>query len=189
MASQLNAHEFEQVMGVGDGQGSLACYSPWGHKESDTTEQLNNNLRSARWVLWSLYLVQNMPQLGMHMLIFSPMQFLYILLLEERCVGMPALQRKGPRSHPVSERPQKVQLRKKHCVFPGVSLSLEFRVISTFWLWGVQLLKDRKSKPRQVDLPASPSRPIRDKWPWPAWGKHQTRRESSLFGLDFALDC
>ena len=28
-------------MGVGDGQGSLACYSPWGRKESDTTEQMN----------------------------------------------------------------------------------------------------------------------------------------------------
>ena len=28
---------------VGDGQGSLACCSPWGHKESDTTERLNNN--------------------------------------------------------------------------------------------------------------------------------------------------
>ena len=33
--------EFEQAQGVGDGQGSLACYSPWGHKESDTTEWLN----------------------------------------------------------------------------------------------------------------------------------------------------
>ena len=29
-------HEFEQVLGVGDGQGSLACCSPWGHKKSDT---------------------------------------------------------------------------------------------------------------------------------------------------------
>ena len=38
---QLDRHEFEQVLGVGDGQGSLACCSPWGHKESDTTEQLN----------------------------------------------------------------------------------------------------------------------------------------------------
>ena len=38
---QLNAHEFEQALGVGDGQGSLACCSPWGHKESDTTERLN----------------------------------------------------------------------------------------------------------------------------------------------------
>ena len=36
---RLNGHEFEQVLGVGDGQGSLACYSPWGHKESDTAEQ------------------------------------------------------------------------------------------------------------------------------------------------------
>ena len=38
---QLNGHEFEQAPGVGDGQGGLACYSPWGHKELDTTEQLN----------------------------------------------------------------------------------------------------------------------------------------------------
>ena len=37
----LNGHEFEQGPGVGDGQESLACCSPWGHKESDTTEQLN----------------------------------------------------------------------------------------------------------------------------------------------------
>ena len=40
---QLNRHEFEQALGDGDGQGGLACYSPWGHKESDTTELLNNN--------------------------------------------------------------------------------------------------------------------------------------------------
>ena len=38
---RLDGHEFEQVPGVGDGQGSLACCSPWGHKESDTTERLN----------------------------------------------------------------------------------------------------------------------------------------------------
>ena len=37
----LDGHEFEQDPGVGDGQGSLACCSPWGHKESDTTEWLN----------------------------------------------------------------------------------------------------------------------------------------------------
>ena len=34
-------HEFEQAPGVGDGQGSLACCSPWGSNESDTTERLN----------------------------------------------------------------------------------------------------------------------------------------------------
>ena len=39
----LDGHEFEQAPGVSDGQGSLACCSPWGCKESDTTEQLNNN--------------------------------------------------------------------------------------------------------------------------------------------------
>ena len=35
---QLDGHEFEQAPGVGDGQGSLVCYSPWDCKESDTTE-------------------------------------------------------------------------------------------------------------------------------------------------------
>ena len=38
---QLDGHEFEQALGVGDRQGSLACCSPRGHKESDMTEQLN----------------------------------------------------------------------------------------------------------------------------------------------------
>ena len=36
-----DGHEFESAPGVGDGQGNLACCSPWGCKESDTTEQLN----------------------------------------------------------------------------------------------------------------------------------------------------
>ena len=35
---QLDEHEFEQALGVSDGQGSLVCYSPWGHKEWNTTE-------------------------------------------------------------------------------------------------------------------------------------------------------
>ena len=39
---QLDGREFEQTLGDGKGQGSLVCCSPWGHKESDTTEQLNN---------------------------------------------------------------------------------------------------------------------------------------------------
>ena len=38
---RLNGHEFKQALGVGDGQGSLVYCSPWGHKESDTTERLN----------------------------------------------------------------------------------------------------------------------------------------------------
>ena len=38
---RLNRHEFEQALGVGDKQGSLASYSPWDGKELNTTEQLN----------------------------------------------------------------------------------------------------------------------------------------------------
>ena len=37
----LNGHESEQVLGDSEGQGSLACCSPWDHKELDTTERLN----------------------------------------------------------------------------------------------------------------------------------------------------
>ena len=40
---RLSGHEFEQTPGHGEGQGSLACYSPCCHKESDTTKQLKNN--------------------------------------------------------------------------------------------------------------------------------------------------
>ena len=38
----FNGHEFEQTVGDSEGQGSLACCSPWGFKESETTERLNN---------------------------------------------------------------------------------------------------------------------------------------------------
>ena len=41
-----NGHEFEQTLGDTEGQGSLACCSPWGCKELDATEQLNDNNNS-----------------------------------------------------------------------------------------------------------------------------------------------
>ena len=44
----LDEHEFEQAPSVGNGQGSLACCSPWGHKQTDTTEWLN---WSEQWYL------------------------------------------------------------------------------------------------------------------------------------------
>ena len=44
---QLNGLQFEQALGVGDGQGSLACYSPWGCKEFNMTERLNWTERSS----------------------------------------------------------------------------------------------------------------------------------------------
>ena len=43
-----NGHELGQTLGNGEGQGDLACCSPWGSKESDTTGQLNNNNKS--WI-------------------------------------------------------------------------------------------------------------------------------------------
>ena len=45
---RLHKHEFEQAPGDGEGQGSLVCFSPWGHRESDMTERLYNNNRN-RW--------------------------------------------------------------------------------------------------------------------------------------------
>ena len=51
---RFNGHEFEQALGVGDGQGNLACCSPWGSKESDTTEQLNNSLLFS-YMSWAKY--------------------------------------------------------------------------------------------------------------------------------------
>ena len=47
---QLNRYEFEQAPGVGNGQGSLVCCSPWVCKEPETTERLNNMLNQ----VWSL---------------------------------------------------------------------------------------------------------------------------------------
>ena len=38
---QLNGHEFEQALGVVDGQGSLVCCNPWGSKQSDWSDWLN----------------------------------------------------------------------------------------------------------------------------------------------------
>ena len=43
---RLNGHEFEQTMGDSEGQGSWACCSPWGCRESDTTERLTTTMKS-----------------------------------------------------------------------------------------------------------------------------------------------
>ena len=43
---QLNGHKSEQTPTYSEGQGSLACCNPWGHKELDMTQQLNNNENS-----------------------------------------------------------------------------------------------------------------------------------------------
>ena len=46
----FNGHEFEQAPGDCEGQGSLACCSPWGHKELDMTEWLNNKNEKKKWI-------------------------------------------------------------------------------------------------------------------------------------------
>ena len=55
---RFDGHELEQALGVGDGQGSLACCSPWGGKELDMTEQLNrtDTNQSLKFCLTYLYL-------------------------------------------------------------------------------------------------------------------------------------
>ena len=58
----LNGHECEQAQRVGDGQGGLACCSPWGHKESDTTEWLN--WTEPMWISWFWYLQDGYVRLG-----------------------------------------------------------------------------------------------------------------------------
>ena len=44
----LSGHDFEQTSGDGEGQGSLMCCSPWGHREWDMTERLNHKLKQGR---------------------------------------------------------------------------------------------------------------------------------------------
>ena len=71
---QLNGHEFEHAPGVGDGQGSLVCCSPWGLKESDTTEQMN-------WTELKTALMQNQMS---NRISFSRRQVLLILIYLNR---------------------------------------------------------------------------------------------------------
>ena len=52
---RLDGPEFEQAPGVGDGQGSLACCSPWGRKESDVTERLNGTSHKVMGLLGCCY--------------------------------------------------------------------------------------------------------------------------------------
>ena len=60
---QLNGHEFEQAPGD-EGQGCLACCSPWGHKESDLTEWLNKSYNC----LWLLFLCSCIPLLPLRLI-------------------------------------------------------------------------------------------------------------------------
>ena len=79
----LNGHESEETLEDSEGQGSLACYSPWDHRESDTTERLNNNNNNynsnSKFMLmgevvnqlikWTLYGELNIPGIHCNMII------------------------------------------------------------------------------------------------------------------------
>ena len=73
---QLNGHEFEQAPGVGDGQGGLECCSSWGHKESDTTEQLN----------WTEYSTVYMYHYFIHSSMDGHLGFFHVLALVNSAV-------------------------------------------------------------------------------------------------------
>ena len=76
----LDEHEFEQVSGVGDGQGSLVCYPPWDCKELDMTERLNwtewissvvTNPRLLPYTLWSFFIKPLLNYLNLKLPSFS----------------------------------------------------------------------------------------------------------------------
>ena len=60
---QLNGHEFEQALGDGEGQGSLACCSPWSRKGSDMTEQLNKRIQPLLQRVNSVFVAQKQPEM------------------------------------------------------------------------------------------------------------------------------
>ena len=75
---QLNGHEFEQVLGDGEGQGSLACYSPWGCKQSNMTKRLNNNIPEVKLQAVLTGEVQYWPTAGVLMPEGNPWVLLHL---------------------------------------------------------------------------------------------------------------
>ena len=70
----LNGHEFEQILGDSEGQGSLVCCTPWGCKESDTTERLNYQPgRKPHWRLHSNALRSLGGAVGFHYIWWTPL--------------------------------------------------------------------------------------------------------------------
>ena len=83
--TKLNEHEFEQTVGDSEGQGSLACCSPWGHKESDTTQQLKTKLKQSSKVD-KRGMFSDTPLIKHHELNWSIHNSLFLLLQKGYCV-------------------------------------------------------------------------------------------------------
>jgi len=82
---QLNGHEFKQILGDSEGLGSVACCSPWGHKELDMTYQLNKNntvLIVAAPIYVSTNSIKRFPKVS-----FYNVAFFYILNSEVVMTG------------------------------------------------------------------------------------------------------
>ena len=99
----LNGHEFGWTAGVGDGQGDLACCSPWGHKKLDTTELLNWlnwTSSSSRWwdsthKTWVCCLLSSLGKYGDGMFICTISYFLRPLYLGVLFL-FPSVKKAGP---------------------------------------------------------------------------------------------
>ena len=68
----LHRHESEQTPGDNEGQGSLACFSPWSCKESDIIGQLNNNIPKDTPIKYLLWKYQSLSKIGQHSVYFPP---------------------------------------------------------------------------------------------------------------------
>ena len=104
----LNGHEFEHILGDGEGQGNLACCHPWSCKESDTTEQLNNS-RKQTWVKlsWGKSHLVTLPYSAsrkLHLLANSTKSLRLVLLsVTQSCL---------------TPRPHGLQHTRLHCALP-----------------------------------------------------------------------
>ena len=91
---RLNGREFEQALGGGDGQGSLACCSPWGRKESDMTERLAKNNHKLEYIHKYLVLVLSFnvkhEELARYYL-HPSVHFSFCCVLFSLCFGVPVL--------------------------------------------------------------------------------------------------
>ena len=97
----LNGHEFEQTLADSEGQGSLGCCSPWGHKELDTTEWLKNNNNKTTKSREDLLRADSMP--GFYVLYMNCLSLIItkpskagilMILLEEGSFGLTELNNK-----------------------------------------------------------------------------------------------
>ena len=108
---QCNGHELGQTSGDYEGQGSLVCNSPWGHRESDRTERLNNNQFVVGFQTHNIFMtlrVSSVQPTLFHLVrpcilfktiystLYQPFLTLFNILLPKTMVGIPHLCSSNP---------------------------------------------------------------------------------------------